>query len=577
MSDSGAAATAAGRHFFVLAVFALIAALLVGRWVYLQSYEQPRLAKEAEQRQLRTIKMPEPRGTITDRNGKLLAVSIPAYAVWINPVHFNYQDDSSKRIAKFLQLEHKALRDKLEKKKNKQFIYVKRRVAVEEAEALLQQGIAGVGLKREYQRYYPMAEAAAHLIGVTDVDDRGIEGLERAFNVHLSGKSGSKLIQQDLHGRVIKDIKLIEPPQPAGDLVLSIDRRIQYRAYRALKMAVHEHQAKSGSIVMLDTKSGEVLAMVNRPSFNSNDRKHIVPEIRRNRAVTNEIEPGSTIKPFVVAALLQNNRMSLDDTVQTHPGYRRIAEKGIRDIRNYGELSVADVVVKSSNVGISKVAERLLPVEMWGFFQKLGFGGIPGTGFPGEIGGTLKHHSEWYEIDQAIMAYGYGLSVSPLQLAYAYTAIANNGWQPALSLYKNTDQISDRRQVMNAAVAQSLRRVLKDAVSRRGTGSRARIDGFTVAGKTGTVRKYEGNDYSEEDYVSIFAGFAPADNPRIVSVVVINGPSVGGYYGGQVAAPVFAATVGDALRILGVPEDEVESDVDESEPYILTRVNSAKR
>ncbi len=570
MNRNAEVITSSNRHFLVLLFFALIALGLLARAVYLQHHLQEYLLEAGKKFQHREVLIPSHRGAITDRNNELLAISIPVYAVWIDPSSFDYTDVSIIRIAELLSLDSARLQEKLEQKRDKQFIYVKRQVMQEDASALQSLNIQGVHFKREHRRYYPMGESTAHLLGVTDIDDIGIEGIEKAFDRYLRGEPGKKYIEQDRYGRPVKDIGLIIPPQPGKKLVLSIDYRIQYRAYKALKMAVHKHRANWGSLVVLDVRSGEILAMVNQPSFNPNDRSNFFAEARRNRAVTDVFEPGSTIKPLILAALLQRGLVTLDTKVNVSSGVYVVAGNTIKDMRDYGELSAADVLIKSSNVGISKLSARLLPEEMWQFFASVGFGQIPGTGFPGEAGGTLINHTQWHGSDQAMMSFGYGLSVSPLQLAYAYTAIANNGRQPGLTLYKRKNNHSSGKQILSQKVATDLHRVMQRIVSSRGTAAKAKVIGFSTAGKTGTVRKYVSGRYTQDDYLSVFSGFVPANDPRLVIAVLIDNP-VANFYGGEVAAPVFAQVADSALRILGVPDDEIDfHEPNENGRYIIS-------
>ena len=489
--------------------------------------------------------------------------------MWIDPQKFDYSETSINKISGKLFLDKVQLKDKLEKKRDKRFVYVKRQVMQEDVDELRRLNIDGMDFKREYRRYYPAGEATAHLVGVTDIDDVGIEGVEKAFHRHLQGKSGKKYIEQDRYGRPIRDIDLIVPPRPGRKLILSIDKKIQYHAYKTLKTAVHRHHASYGSLVMLDNQTGEVMAMVNVPSFNPNNRNDFHVGALRNRLVTDAFEPGSTIKPLVLAALLQSDLVSLDSKINVSSGRYVVSGNTIRDIHNYGTLTAADVVVKSSNVGISKLSMRLQPEEMWQFFSAVGFGQIPGTGFPGETGGKLTNYTQWHGSDQAIMSFGYGFSASLLQLAYAYTAITNDGWQPPLTLYKRAEGQFEKKQVLSAEVAFQLRQVLQRVVSTQGTAPKAKVIGFSTAGKTGTVRKYKNGQYTEEDYLSVFVGFVPANNPRLVIAVLIDNPA-SNYYGGKIAAPVFAKVAGRALRVLGIHDDEINPVGQETGRHIIS-------
>ena len=545
----------AARYYLVLLIFFTAVILLLSEAVYLQYTSHDLLQQEGDNRQLRDVSIPVYRGMITDRNGKLLAVSIPAYAAFANPQQFGHQHFNIDKVARLLRIDPEKLRARLRAQQDKQFAYIKRQLTEEEADNLQGLGIEGVYLQREYRRLYPTGETVAHLVGVTDIDGVGIEGAEKIFNKHLQGREGTKRVLHDLYGRAINDIEMLETPHQGKHLALSIDQRIQYYAYRELNSAVNKHRAQTGSVLVMDVRSGEILAAANQPSFNPNARNHYVPEHRRNRILTDVFEPGSAIKPFIAAALLEHQYMDLSESIQTAPGFYSISGQKIKDIRNFGRLDLSEIIIKSSNVGISKAAMRLTPEEMWIFIQGLGFGQIPGTGFPGEAEGKLNHHSEWYDTDQAIMSYGYGITVSPLQLASAYAAIANDGWMPHPSLYKISYSEVQGKQVFAAKTAQLLKQALQQVVT-SGTGTKARVPGFTTAGKTGTTRKIAKTGYMNE-YISIFAGFAPVNNPAVVVVVVIDGPMNGEYYGGRVAAPVFSEVVSNTLRILNIPEDDV--------------------
>ncbi len=543
------------RRLFALLVFTVAALVLLGRAVQLQHYRQDNLQREAANRQVRTVVIPAHRGMITDRNGEPLAISTPVYAVWIDPAEFDAADGAG-RLARTLETDAAALRARLAQKKDKRFVYARRHVEPSVAARVHALALPGVGLLREHRRFYPMGEAAAHLIGVTNVDGVGIEGVEREFDQTFRGVSGKKRVLRDLYGRTVGPVELVSTPKPGKRLALTIDRNIQYQSYRALKTAVKKHNARSGSAVLMDAQSGEILALVNQPSFNPNTRE-FVPEHRRNRALTDEFEPGSTIKPFVAASLLDGGYVSRETAIDTAPGYYRVAGKAITDLSNYGVLTVPEIIVKSSNVGISKAVMMMPKGELWEVLRKLGFGQIPGTGFPGEAGGKLPHHVDWHTIDQAVLSYGYGLSASLVQLVHAYSVFANDGWRPPLSLVKGV-QTAPRTQVFAPATAQMMRHILARVVSGRGTGKGAKVEGFTTAGKTGTTHKNKRGVYVEEEYLSLFVGFAPASKPRLVAAVMIDTPTGGEYFGGAVAAPVFAGIMQNALRRLGVADDEVD-------------------
>ena len=555
------------RCFFALLLFASAAVLLLGRAIQLQHYNQVQLQQKADQRQLRDVSIPAHRGIITDRNGDPLAVSTPVYAAWVDPQKFDFDDDAIRRLAQALGMDAAALRARIERRRGAQFVYIKRHLKPGIKDKVRELNLSGVGLSREYRRFYPMAEAAAQLIGSTNIDDVGIEGIEKEFDRIFHGVPGKKRVLTDLHKRMVKHVELISAPKPGKHLALTIDRNIQYHAYRALKAAVKKNRARSGSLVVMDAQSGEVLAAVNQPSFNPNTREFI-PDHRRNRVLTDAFEPGSTIKPFIVAALLDSGLASIATTVDTAPGYYRVSGQAIADFDNYGTLTLPGIIVKSSNVGISKVALEMPAKKLWEMFRDLGFGQIPATGFPGETGGKLPHYVDWRDIDQAVMSYGYGMSVSLLQLVHAYSAFANDGWRPPLSLVKGM-QAARTTRVFKPETARAVREILEQVVSSRGTGKLAKVDGFTTAGKTGTTHKNKGGSYLEAEYLSLFVGFAPVSRPRLVAAVMIDTPTDGKYFGGAVAAPVFSEIMQVALRRLGVPDDELSPDSRNFAGYIL--------
>ena len=545
------------RRLFTLLVFVVVVAGLLWRAVYLQHYRQNTLQREAANRQLRTVEIPAHRGMITDRNGYPLAVSTPVYAAWVDPVKFDFSGDAIRRLAAALEFDAADLHAKLERRKHKRFVYVKRHLKPGVAWRVRKLELDGVALRREHRRFYPMSEAAAHLIGATNLDDTGIEGVEKQFDEIFRGVPGKKRVLRDRYGRTVEQVALVSPPKPGKRLTLTIDRNIQYRTYRALKTAVKKHGARSGSAVLMDAHSGEILALVNQPSFNPNTRR-FVPEHRRNRALTDEFEPGSTIKPFIAALLLEKERASFNERINTAPGYYKVSGEMIADFKNYGELTLPEVIIKSSNVGISKAAAMASAEELWRMLRELGFGRTPGTGFPGETGGRLPHYVDWRGFDQAAISYGYGASVSLLQLVHAYSVFANDGWRPPLSLVQGTPA-SEKVRVFTPETARAVRGVLERVVA-EGTGKKAAIEGFTIAGKTGTVHKSRQGEYVEEEYLSLFVGFAPgkgtdhpSGRPRLVAAVMLDTPTGNDYFGGDVAAPVFAEIMRDALRRLGVP------------------------
>jgi cell division protein FtsI (penicillin-binding protein 3) len=478
-------------------------------------------------RTFREEKLPAYRGAITDRNGELLAVSTPVISVAVNPRVISKA--GLDRLARLLELDAPALHQKMARFKNKQFMYVARQLPPHVADTLKASKIKGLILKQDYQRYYPAGEVTAHVVGFTNVDDRGQEGMELALDEHLAGEPGIRSVIKDLKGNLVKDLGIKRPASSGENLSLSIDLRLQYLAYRELKSAIAKQKAVSGSIVMIDVKTGEVLAMVNQPSYNPNDRDHLKPDQMRNRAITDLIEPGSTVKPFTVMAALESGRYKPSTVIDTHPGFIRVATKTFVDFRNYGVIDLATAIQKSSQVAISKIALDLPAQAVPEMYQRLGFGQSTGSGFPGESAGVLPHKSRWHPIERATLAFGYGLSVTPLQLAQSYVT------------------------VVKAEIADQVAVMLKRVTEQGGTATRAQTSAYLTAGKTGTAHKASKTGYEDDKYIATFAGIAPANDPKIVTVVVINEPSTGHYFGGEAAAPIFASVVDSSLRLLNIP------------------------
>lgn len=527
--------------------------VLIWRAFDLQVLRRDFLTLQGDARRQRVIEISAHRGTIMDRYGEPLAISTPVDSIWVNPSEILAVKGGVSLLAKKLNLNTQELLRKLLQNQNREFIYVKRHLAPYDANQIMQLGIYGVYAQREYRRYYPSSEVSAHFIGFTDIDDHGQEGVELAFDKWLSGVHGLKRVMKDRLGRVIKDIESIQVHKPGQDLVLSIDKRLQYLAYRELKLAVQSHQALSGTVVMLDSQTGELLAMVNQPAFNPNNRSELKGEYYRNRAVTDMLEPGSAIKPFTMAAALESGQYNLKSIVDTDPGYLIIGEYRISDMKNYGKLDMAAVLSKSSNIGASRIALTLSAEKLWHAFEGFGLGKASASGLPGESSGYLSHFSRWGKVEQAAMAYGYGVAVTPLQLAQAYAVLANNGRLQPVTILRGVPG-GEARQIVSAHTARQLRHMLVKVVT-EGTGRQAGVPGYTIAGKTGTVHKSEAGGYAESRYFSIFAGMAPAENPKLVMVVIINEPSEKQYYGGEVAAPVFGKIMGGALRLLNIPPD----------------------
>lgn len=545
------------RLWLVFVLLVLIASLILAKMLSLSTEDQAFLQSQGDARSLRTMLLPAHRGLITDRRGEPLAVSAPVATIWADPKMTDLQNGRLRQLAQLLDRSREQLLRELSADPERRFLYLKRQVTPELAESVSALNIAGIHVDQEYKRYYPAAEVATHLVGFTSVDGEGQEGLELAYNDGLRGEPGRKLVMKDRTGRIIKHIRSLAPAQPGKDLALSIDLRLQYMAYRELKDAVNTHQADSGSVVVIDVRTGEVLAMVNQPSYNPNDRANLMTDALRNRAMTDLFEPGSTMKPITVATALMSGRYQADTVVDTSPGYIRVRNATIRDHRNYGELTLTGIITKSSNVGVTRLALDLEPNAVRNLMHNFGLGQVSGTGFPGERGGVLPWLSERQTVERATVAYGYGLSVTPLQLAHAYVPLANGGVQKPVSLLRlDPDEAARGKRVMPEAVANQVLAMMETVITPQGTGRRAAVAGYRVAGKTGTAHKASGGGYSQDRYVSVFAGIAPASNPRIAMAVMIDNPKGQEYYGGEVAAPVFSRVAAGALRLLNVPPDK---------------------
>lgn len=544
------------RVSMVMTFFAMIASSLVARAVYLQVLDKEFLNRQADTRHLRTETISAHRGTILDRNGEPLAISTPVDSIWVNPSEFAGAIDKIPQLAKELELQPEVLMRRITRSMDKEFLYLKRHLNPSAAQRVMALKLPGINVQREYRRYYPASEVTGHLVGFTNIDDEGQEGLELAMNYWLEGESGAKRVLKDRLGRSIENVESIRPPRHGKDLRTSIDLRLQYLAYRTLKAAVRSHNARSGSVVILDVETGEVLAMVNQPTYNPNDRSQFVPERYRNRAITDIFEPGSSIKPLIIAAALESGQYRPSSVINTAPGFITVGAKKIEDSRNLGRISLTTILARSSNVGMTKVALTLQQDQLWGAMTRFGLGEVTSSGFPGESAGMLTHYSHWSKISQATLSYGYGVSVTPLQLVQAYAAIGNNGVIQPVTLLA-IDKVMPGERILSEATAVAVRRMLEEVVRPGGTGTKASINGYRVAGKTGTAWKYAKGGYSEDKYISIFAGLAPASNPRLATVVVIDEPSGKFYYGSDVAAPVFADVMSESLRLLAVPPDAI--------------------
>ena len=549
------------RRCMVAAVFLLAGAgVLLGRAVQLQLSDQVFLNDQADARQIRSATLSAHRGTLTDRQGEPLAVSTPVDSVWAEPDALLKAPEHIPALAAHLNMRQDELSARLSRNTGKDFLYLQRHMNPADAQKIMVQELPGVHLQREYRRYYPTAEVSGHLIGFANVDDVGQEGLELAFDHRLAGHPGSKRVLKDRRGQIVADIKLIKQPQPGLDVATSIDLRIQYLAYRELKKAVKEHQASSGSAVVVDVLTGEVLAMVNQPTYNPNDRSQLRASHYRNRAITDIFEPGSSIKPLVVAAALESGKYTTSSIIDTSPGELQVAAKLIKDKHNLGRIDLTTLLARSSNVGASKVALSMESEDLWSVLSDFGLGRPSSSGFPGESAGVMSHYRNWRPIGQATLAYGYGISVTPLQLAQAYAVIASEGLQRPVSLLR-LDSPPIPRRIISAATANSVLGMMEQVVSEDGTGMAAAVPNYRVAGKTGTTRKFMSGGYSADRYTAVFAGVAPVSNPRLAVVVVIDEPDGVSYYGGKVAAPVFSRIVADAVRILAIPPDAIRPKV----------------
>jgi cell division protein FtsI (penicillin-binding protein 3) len=540
------------RRLFVLVLLAVAFSALIWASVDRQIFQTAFLQEQGDRRYLRTMHVSAGRGMITDRNGEPLAISTPVKTVTANPRRVSAGRETVGALSAALNLNPDHLRRLLASDRG--FVYLKRRINPDLAKQVEALDLQGVDLTTEYRRFYPSGEVMAHILGFTGIDDQGQEGLELTYDDWLSGTSGSKRVIKDGRGRVVEDVENISSPQPGNDLVLSIDRRLQFLAYRELKAAVNKHRARSGSAVILDSRTGEVLAMVNDPSYNPNGRRGKRRDSLRNRALTDVFEPGSTMKPFTVAAAMEQGKFKPDTPIDVSPGQMRVGRHLVRDHRNYGLIDVATVLRKSSNVGASKIALALQPEILWRFYDGLGFGKTTESLFPGESSGRLAHFSDWSSFEQATLSFGYGLSVTPLQLARAYAVLGNDGLRLPVSLLKLEESPKGER-VMRGSTARAVVEMLEAVVGTEGTAPLAAIPGYRVAGKTGTAKKSVAGGYAEDKYLSLFVGMVPVSNPRLVMAVIIDEPGGKDFYGGKVAAPVFSKVMVDALRILNIPPD----------------------
>lgn len=537
-----------------LVLFALLAGslTLVGRAAYLQGFNNEFLQAKGESRYSRVIPVPATRGRITDRNGEIMAVSTPVRSIWAIPSDARLAPADMRMLAALLEMNVEDLHRRLATERD--FVYLRRQLAPDVAARIAELRLPGIHQHQEYRRYYPAGEVTAHVLGFTGVEDRGQEGIELAFDGQLKGRPGSRRVIRDRRGQIIEDVESIRPPRDGEDLALAMDAKIQFLAYSALHQAMEIHKAKAGAAIVLDVRTGEVLALVNAPTFNPNNRSNLSGAQLRNRVLTDVFEPGSTMKPFIGALALEHGKVLPDTVIDTHPGRMTIGRATISDVRRHGPLTVAQVIQKSSNVGTVKMAQQFTPDEMWRMFDELGFGAPLELGFPGEAGGRLRPARSWRPIEQATMSYGHGISTTLVQMARAYLAFARDGELLPLSLTRVDAPPAATRQVFSIETARQMRHMLELAAGPGGTAPRAQVSGYRVAGKTGTAHKLEGGRYTNK-YISSFVGFAPVSNPRLIVAVMIDEPSAGQHYGGAVAAPVFARITEGALRTLGVAPD----------------------
>lgn len=551
------------RFYTVVGSVMLLFVALLARTAYIQLIEPDRLKREGDNRSLRTKTADVQRGTITDRNGEELAVSVPVKAVWVDPkvIHDRGGIQDRRRwqaLAEVLNVKGDQLISKIEAAPKRRFMYIKRQVTPAISDYIKKLKLPGVFLKNESRRFYPTGEVSAHIVGVTNIDDKGINGIESTFDDWLTGAPEKRKIRKDRAGNTVEELGVIEARQEPGDVTLAIDQRIQALAYRELKTATEYHGATSGSVVVIDIETGEVLALANTPSFNPNNRSERKPHRMRNRAIADTFEPGSTVKPMVVLGALSHEVVAADAVINTAPGWMRIGGRAVRDSRNYGEMTVGQILQKSSNIGVTKLALATQPDALIETFFQLGFGASTETLLPGESSGYLSIRRKWSDFELATLSFGYGMTITPMQLARAYAVLGAGGIKYPLSVLKR-DALPEGERVLDSRIAGQVIHMLESVTEEGGTGTKARVPGYRVAGKTGTARKAIAGGYGE-DYVADFAGIAPVSQPRLAIAVVINEPAGDQYYGGDVAAPVFSKVMAGALHYLNVTPDAETSD-----------------
>lgn len=545
------------RSRLVLFLLFLAFVGLIARALWLQGISTDFLQRQGESRYARTLELPATRGKILDRNGHVLASSVPVKAIWAIPEDVLTQPkEKISRLASLLGMSEKALYARLDS--DRSFVYLKRQVDNEVADEIVKLGITGIQTRKEYKRFYPEGEVMAHVVGFTNVEDAGQEGIELASQNVLAGVNGSRRVIKDRLGHIVEDIRAVREPVDGKDLVLSIDSKLQYIAYKYLSEAIEKHKAKAGSVLVLDTRTGEVLAMVNMPSFNPNDRRHLTGSQLRNRVMTDTFEPGSIMKPFTVALALEKGKVRPTTMIPTGTGRMTIGTATIGDTHSNGTISVAQVIEKSSNIGTAKIALQMQPQEMWEMFTSVGFGQQPRYGFPGAVAGRVRPYKSWRPIEQATMSYGHGISVSLFQMAQSYMIFARDGDMIPLTFFKRDDMPAGR-QIISEKTAREMRQMLEMVTGNEGTARRAQVAGYRVAGKTGTAYKIENGRYVRK-YVGSFVGFAPASDPRVIIAVMIDEPTVG-HYGGSAAAPVFSSVAADVLRAMNISPDAQVDDL----------------
>jgi cell division protein FtsI (penicillin-binding protein 3) len=553
-----ASPTPVWRSKFIVASIAFGFVLLAGRAAYIEIFDNDFFQHQGDVRYLRTLELPANRGRILDRNGMILASDVPAPSIWAIPEDIERDDPAVqtklKQAAKLLGMPQKDFDKKLEDE-DKSFVWIKRQVDPSVGREIAALGIKGIYLRRDYRRQYPEGEAAAHLAGFTNVEDTGQEGVELAFNHQLAGTSGSRHVLKDRLGHIVEDTEDQVPPTDGQDVQLSIDDRVQYFAYEKIRDAVIANKAHAGSVVVVDAQTGELLAMANYPSYDPNDRRNLTGEQLRNRAMTDVFEPGSTMKPITIATALQLGRVTPKTIIDTNPGRITVSGATIHDDENFGVLTVEGVIQKSSNVGATKISQRMTAEEMWNSLTAVGLGQKPQTPFPGAVTGRLRPWKSWRPIEQATMSYGYGLSASLFQIAHAYTAFAHDGEVIPVNLLKNNGEQPAGVQVFSPLVASEVRQMMHLAAAPGGTAPLAQTEGYSVGGKTGTAHKQVGKGYAGNKYRAWYTGMSPIDKPRIIVAVMVDEPSAGKYFGGLVAAPVFSQVVQQTLRIMNVMPD----------------------